>query len=299
MGLVERLLGQVCGMRPTRRLQTPLALAGGIACIAGAGATPAVAGATTVPRARGAAALPAAVTPLVAKMRTLSITSERFQATVAVRGKLPRSLAKLRGVSVKVAGEAVVSPPAAIFSTTVLNQTLSARLVNNTVYIDEPKLAAHDGGRPWIAKTITGTESALPSNPGIGTSSSTPFAGLAEEIEGATQVKDLGSATVSGQAVTQVLLKVRPATLERGELTVKERDELVRLHIHPKATIELSVNAEGLPIRTVGLISLGKIKLAIGAEVLAVNFPLAVQAPAAAETITAAQLKALEKAQKK
>jgi hypothetical protein len=286
-------------MRPKRSFQRHLLLAGAITCAAGAGTSPAVAGASTAPHARSATALPAALTPLVAKMRTLSITSERFKAAVAVRGKLPHSLTKLRGVTVTIAGETAISPPAAIFSTTVLNETLNARLVDNTVYVDEPKLGAKDGGKPWISKTVTGTEGALGSNPGIGTSSSTPFAGLAQEIEGATQVKDLGSATVAGQAVTQILLTVRPATLERGELSAKERDQLTRMHIRANATLELSVNAEGLPLRTVGVISLGKIKIAIAAEVLAVNFPLEVQAPAAAETITAAQLEALEKAEKK
>jgi hypothetical protein len=67
-----------------------------------------------------------------------------------------------------------------------------------------------------------------------------------------------------------------------------------------KGSFEVFIAANGVPVRTSVVLSIGKLRLSVGADVLAIDFPVTIPAPpAAAETIGAAELEQLEKARLK
>jgi hypothetical protein len=242
-----------------------------------------------------AATLPPELPPLIAKMKTLSISTERFKASVTLHGhKLPKSLSGLRALTISISGEAsLASPPSGIATATALGHSTQVRIVDGSVYVDEPAVAAKDGGRPWIKSTPSKAPSPTGASPGVANGATDSFAGVAKLIEAARTVKALGPATVDGQPVSRFLFTVDPAKVE-GTLSSKARAKLRQLHVTPTAKVEVDIAASGLPVHTAGVIAFAK-KLGIGftADVLGVDFPLTVTPPPAQETITEAELLAM------
>jgi hypothetical protein len=247
-----------------------------------------------------AATLPPELPPLIAKMKTLSISTERFKATVSLHGhKLPKSLSALRALTISVSGEAsLASPPSAIATETALGHSTQIRIVAGSVYVDEPAIASKDGGRPWIKSTPSKAPKPIGAGPGEPNGASDSYTGVAKLIEAARTVKALGPATVDGQPVSRFLFTVDPAKLE-GTLSSKTRAKLRQLHVTPTAKVEVDIAASGLPVHTAGAIAFAK-KLGIGftVDVLGVDFPLTVTPPPAQETITEAELIAMLKKSK-
>jgi hypothetical protein len=240
-----------------------------------------------------AATLPPELPPLIAKMKTLSISTERFKASVSLHGhKLPKSLSGLRTLTINVSGEAsFASPPSGIATATALGHSTQVRIVDGSVYVDEPAVASKDGGRPWIKSTPSKAPSPLGTGPGEANGATDSYAGVAKLIEAAKTVKALAPATVDGQPVSRFLFTVDPAKVEGGTLSSKARAKLRQLHVTPTAKVEVDIAASGLPVHTAGVIAFGE-KLGIGftADVLAVDFPLTVTPPPAQETITEGEL---------
>jgi hypothetical protein len=122
-----------------------------------------------LPAAAGASAQPAALQALEQKMSSLQVSSERVDAAVSISArKLPRKLRALRGLSVVDSVEASTTPPAASLTTKARGQTVTARVVGEDIYIDEPALAARDGGRPWVEESATAGGKSPDANSGIG-----------------------------------------------------------------------------------------------------------------------------------
>ncbi|MGH2903277.1 MAG: hypothetical protein ACRDK7_06805 [Solirubrobacteraceae bacterium] len=281
-------------------------------------------------------ALPPALRVLEQKMSELRLSSERFTIEMSISGlKLSHGetkLFKLLGAGGQsISGEVTASPFAGNVQFELFGQQFNERVVDKTDYLYFAKLAAHDGGRPWIklgagglgelfrvnGKPVKGGQaepSPIPSvdptpNPGsnLGTD---PFAALIARINGASSVRELGPATVDGQAVTRFIGVLDPSTLEKPTkigLKVRRKLEKLRRRLRlralatPKrsATLEVSIAANGLPVQMALSETTGKVTTTATGDVLAINFPLVIEAPPANQTIDLAQLRKLEKQSKK
>ncbi len=71
-------------------------------------------------------------------------------------------------MSVSLAGELSISPPAATVTTKLLGQTLTITQVGGSLYVREPSIARRDGGRPWIKEDQQGSSQLFNSNPTLG-----------------------------------------------------------------------------------------------------------------------------------
>ncbi|HUA75434.1 MAG TPA: hypothetical protein VL988_11800 [Solirubrobacteraceae bacterium] len=254
---------------------------------------------------------PAELQTLEQRMSELTVNSQRFTGSVAIGGKLPHKLAALRGLRLSYSGEQVLAPPATRVTTKLFGKPLTLLQIGDTLYVDEPALARHDGGRPWVKQDLTGKDKLFGSNPGLGSgtglsrpgagASGQAFKGVAELLEKASAVQALGPSTVEGQPVVGFAGTIGAQQLAEGQLPKKAIAELRRKHIKLSASLQVFIAANGVPVRTNLLLRIGKaIHLDVAADVLAVNFPVAaVPPPPAAETITAVELAKLEKARLK
>lgn len=246
----------------------------------------------------GHADAPPEVQALLTKMAALAPTSARFSGGITVRPRhLPPGYAGLGALVIDIEGEETFAPqPTGIASVTVLQSREAVREVGGKIYVDDPKLGSRDGDRPWIAETAPATQPFYPTTPLIGGGPlATPFSGLAKLVATASDVKVLGPATVDGQAVTRVSFTIDPFKLAgsriKGALLRKLRSA------RPRATsrLEVDLSSSGLPVRVEGVIAVGKIRVGLTADVLAIDEPVSVQPPPAAQTITAAEAEAILK----
>lgn len=259
------------------------------------------------PVTAGATAPPPELAPLLQKTSELQISSERVSGEVSiVPKKLPAKLKGLGELNLKLTGEESTSPEAAAVTVTAANQTISLRLVDDTIYIEEKAIAKLDGGRPWIKLDKQSSSKLFGAKPGLGSSGlgsseqSEHFKGITALLKASKDVRSLGASTVDGQAVTGFAGTVDPKQVEESQLPKKLRKELLKSHVKPAASFEVFIAANGLPVHQKIMLALGKAKLTVTADVLAIDFPVsAVPPPPASETITAAELEKLEKAHKK
>jgi hypothetical protein len=179
--------------------------------------------------------------------------------------------------------------------------------VANTVYLYVPQIARLDRGRPWVKLGRGGLAELvsahghpprpkpkvikpMPTEPKI---AQPPFAVLAKLLAEAREVQELGPATVDGQPVTRFLAILDPAQLKSEPLATGAR--LSAPPKPPTVTLEVALTESGLPIHILitahdpGFTTTGSV------DVPAVNFPLAIDAPPAGQTISIAQLRKLEK----
>jgi hypothetical protein len=241
-------------------------------------------------------AQPAELQALEQKMSELPVNSERFTANIAVTGRsLPHALAPLRKLSVSLSGEASTTPAQAVVSATVLGKTITVREVEGVAYLDSPALGARDGGRPWVMEGSEDMAKLFAGNPGIGAGSSTPFKSTATLLRSGRDVRALGPSTIDGQAVSGFAADIDALKLEEGQVPAKLRAEARKLHLRRTAAVQEFINAEGLPVRTSLILHLGPVRMTISADVVAINFPLSVAAPAAAETISLSEAESLTK----
>jgi hypothetical protein len=249
-----------------------------------------------LPAAAGASAQPAALQALEQKMSSLQVSSERVDAAVSISaGKLPRKLRALRGLSVVDSVEASTTPPAASLTTKARGRTVTARVVGEDVYIDEPALAPRDGGRPWVEESAAAGGKSPDASSGVGGGSSTPFESLASTLSAGTHVRELGTSTIEGQPVKGFAMKIAPEKLEDSQLPSKLRASVRRSHLSATGKLEEFIAADGLPVRSVETLRIGSIRLKVSADILAVDFPLTISAPAASETITLSEVALLKK----
>ena len=269
------------------------------------------------PTPRRNSELPLALQALVAKMRVLHVTSERYRQSSTTQVQLPRRTERFHDA---LLGEVALSPdrgetfepsPAAIPPELVIG---AAR------YVYSSPLGSCDGGRPWVLErspsggvlVVDGHEQVKPSRqtapraraslpfqalPGERThSGSGPFAGLINLLETATEpVRSVGVATVDGQMTTEFTARVDPASLlvgvlerELPTLQIHNEDTLiVQLHLRTLPTqLHLFLTASGLPVRVTTSARIARTYLTgEQVDVLSLNSPVSIAAPPANHVI--------------
>jgi hypothetical protein len=250
------------------------------------------------------------------KMGELKITSLRFseQTSVAVphRDHKILSLLKLFGLGSRNFGEVTIAPPAANLTLSLFGQPLTLRAVGEATYLYIAKLAAVDHDRPWIMLgrgglgelfTVNGHPVKAPAStkPKIAepTLVEPPFAALQKMLAGAHEVRELGPGTLDGQPVTRFLAVLKPSQLA-SDRKLGTAHPLRRATSTPATTtLELSLAPSGLPVQTKIVGQDAGVTTTDTLEIPAINFPLVIEAPPAAQTITLAELKALERHHKR
>ncbi|HEX3434782.1 MAG TPA: hypothetical protein VHT25_12065 [Solirubrobacteraceae bacterium] len=246
---------------------------------------------------------PPELAPLLQKTSELQLSSERFtgESTITAK-KLPRKLKALGGLKSKISGEISTSPEEASITVTQLGKTISLRFVANTLYINDPTIAKHDGGRPWVKESQSRSGGLFGSSTQLGGGSGSSGGGPRTSrfqteialLKASNDVRSLGASTIDGQAVTGFAGTADPKEIEQSALSKSLREAVAKAHIKPAATFEVFLAANGLPVRSHVVLRLGVIKLNVTQDVLAIDFPVATAtAPPAAETITSAELKKL------
>jgi hypothetical protein len=271
-------------------------------------------GASASASAPPAAAVPPELQALEQKMLALQLTSERFSGTISFAAR-PKVTGPLGGFNhvfghagaiasplITAAGEvSFVAPQQASFTVGFLGITISARLVAGTLYVREPFIARLDGGRPWVQEGHKSLAQALGSEPpGASGSSADPAAGfkrLTEVVSRARSIVALGPATVDGQAVSRFKLTIPLAALSKPghSRAARARGRRQRKLLAPMLRLELFLAEDGLPVRTSLVIRArhGKGEVIEQSDITAIDMPVEVQAPPAAETIARAQLERL------
>jgi hypothetical protein len=256
-----------------------------------------------------AATPPPALAALELKMSELKITSERFsvQTSIAVphgSGKIEQLL-KLLGLDSKTTGEVTFAPATANVSLSLFGQPFTLREVDEVEYVDFPGLGRADHGRPWVDLGQAGLAALFTINGHTPAPETTeppvtepklaepPFQGIANTLAGAREVREVGPGTVSGQAVTSFLATLEPSQLKSKTLATAARR---RPASEPATgTLEVSLTEAGLPVRTIAVVHDSRETVTVTLEIPAVNFPLVIEAPPAAQTIALATLRKLER----
>jgi hypothetical protein len=279
-----------------RRLLGAASLAAGLATIA------ASASAATPP------AQPAELQTLEQQMSELTVTSERVAGKETISGKLPHKIAAPKSLSTEFSGEQSLSPEFANVTVKIAGRSLTVLQLGQTIYTHDPSLAAHDDGRPWVAESLSAKDGLFGSGPSLGGSggggsaalSPTPFKSDAELLKAGSEVRALGASTVDGQATVGFAGALTAGHLAEGVFSKKQLAKLKHEHLKLKGSFEVFIAANGVPVHTGIVLSIGKLHLGTSADVLAIDFPVTVPAPPpAAETISAAELEKLEKARLK
>jgi hypothetical protein len=258
------------------------------------------------PATQTPALLPANLQALEQKMEELKITSMRFSALLSVavphkEHEVARFL-KLLGVDSRISGEETISPPAGNVTFSLFGHPFKLRVVGGTTYLYLRSLARVDHGRPWVklgpggffelftvkGKSVKPPKTAPPKEPAL---AEPPFAGLRKALAGAAEVRELGAGTLYGQPVTNFLAILEPEQLKREHLASLSR--LLPPRQPPTATLEVSLGQNGLPLRTVITEHEEQTTLSVTLDIPAINFPLVIEAPPAAQTISVAALRAL------
>lgn len=243
------------------------------------------------------------------RMSELTVNSQRFSGGIAFSGKLPRKAAALRSLQISFSGEQSLAPPASTVTTTIEGNALTVTQIGDVLYLKEPSLASHDGGRPWVKLDAAERGKLFGANPGLGQGtglsgastggSAQAFTSDAELLEKTPTVRALGASTVNGQAVSGFAGTLEPKRAAASQLPKKLLSELRRKHVKLTASYEMFVSAQGVPVETKLVIGLGKLKLDATADVLAIDFPVSpVAPPAAGETISGAELERLARKRK-
>ncbi len=244
-------------------------------------------------------AQPAELQALEQHMSELTVTSERVAGKDTVSGKLPHSLGSPKAVSTSYSGEQSISPEFVNATLTIAGRTLTLLQLGETLYTHDESIAKRDGGRPWVAEKLSSKNGLFGSSPslggggsrGSGAPSPTPFKSEAELLKEGSSIRALGASTVDGQATVGFAGTLTAQRLAEGELSKKQLAKLKHEHLKLKGSFETFIAANGVPVHTTVLLSIGKLRFSTSADVLAIDFPVTVPPPPAApETISAAEL---------
>jgi hypothetical protein len=252
------------------------------------------------------------------KLGELKLTSLRFTIQTKLSGRHVsrevRQFFELFGLGAQINGEETLSPEAGEVTLTLFGERLTVRVIGSGGWVSFPALAAHDGGRRWIALGPGGLgelftleePAAAPSHPeplkstfGQPDYAEAPFTKLEQLLAGARELRELGPGTADGQPVTRFRARLRPAQLEQQEAPPSKQllRERRRLHLPPPPTPTLTLGvafaASGMPVRIVLAQTLSGTTTTATVDIPSVNFPLTIEAPAASETITIAELRTI------
>jgi hypothetical protein len=195
-----------------------------------------------------------------------------------------------------------VTPQAANISLGIFGKPFTVCVVGDTEYVYVHALARADHGRPWIRLgqgglaelfTVNGHQvlKTKTSAPDTGEPSlvEPPFAELQKDLAGAEEVRELAPATVYGQQATRFLAVLRPEQLKDESLASSAKlsppTATPPVLTPPTATLVVSLAQSGQPLQIVvkaedsGATTTGTLGIP------AINVPLVIEAPPAAETI--------------
>jgi hypothetical protein len=241
---------------------------------------------------------PPALAVLEQEMRQLAVNSERY--TTAGHGFFPvdgGTRAKPRLVthrySVASRGIASIAPEA--------GETWDARtgvpkqiVLPGHLFFYSSRLGHRDHGRPWVSVPLTEEPEAFPyhgSSRERPDGGSGPYARLLNLLGTARAAPKLaGTATVAGRPATEFSALVDPLMLVRG-LPATVYAKLLRDPPYADR-LQVFIDESGLPVRVVETAEHNGHERSLfieTTEILSVGDPLAVAAPAAALTISAAQ----------
>lgn len=253
--------------------------------------------------AGAAATIPPGLALLEQKMAQLQVRSERFsvrsQGTVKVTNQTNgKPVGRSRYVSLNGSETGVVSLSLneSEVSTTSSRGRSKEIVIGSTVYTRSPiasKLARLDGGRPWV-RSHSAAGTVFPyhgSSEEVNAGGTGPYAALINLLATATgEVVQVGPVVVNGQPATEFEAAVDPLKLLRG-LT---QEDVENLQARPPAyRLTVYLTEAGVPVRVVEDVSTPPGSNTISGtsitEVLALEVPVAVKAPPANRTISAAR----------
>jgi hypothetical protein len=256
------------------------------------------------------APLPASLLALEQKMEELKVSSMRFSAETSFtvpRGNhgllKPLKLLLPSGLS----GEETFSPAAGNVTFSLFGHPFKLRAVGKSTYLYLRALARVDHGRPWVKLGPGGffelfkvdgkhvkppkTSELKIDQPAL---AEPPFTGLRKGLAGAEEVRETGTGTLYGQPVTSFLAILEPEQLEH-ENDLASTSRRLPSSQQSMVTLETSLAANGLPVRTVIAERSEGLTLSATVNIPAINFPLVVEAPPASQTISIARLRELER----
>lgn len=265
-------------------------------------------------------ALPPELVALEQQMAQLQVNSERFslQEEISLGSALGQGIPLV--LIVAGDGEASDAPPQALVNAGIpgLGAPEQVRSFGETTYTNQPSAARVDGGRPWV-RGHTKSKVANPLDPGgiaegdQGGKQGT-FTKLIEQLGGALSIEESGPVTVDDQRVTEFDASLDPTPVlaelqAHSKSTPPQRplNSLLRIPSvggpqstgkpEPAPTLELEVfiAPNGLPVRTRVTLTAEGATVAVRLDTLAINVPVHVAPPPAAQTIDEAQLKRIER----
>jgi hypothetical protein len=261
--------------------------------------------------------LPPELVALEQQMAQLQTNSERF----AFQEEL--SLGELLGqgdpliLIIAGEGEASDSPPQASVVGGIFGLPEEhTRTIGETVYRYRRGAAEVDGGRPWVSAPRA-SKSAAGLDPGGLLESDEAggqgtFSKLIAELNGGLSVEQSGPAIVDGQRTIEFdatldptpfveQLRAKSTTPKKPLKSLFELPSVdgpktpAKAGAPPSLELEVFIAPNGLPVRVRFTFSAEGATIAVRVDTLAINVPVHVTPPPAAQTITEAQLKQIER----
>jgi hypothetical protein len=269
--------------------------------------------------ATAATPLPADLVGLEQQMAQLQANSERFSFQEEIA--LGEFLGKQTPLVLIFAGdgEASDSPAQVSFAGGLFGLPQEqTRAIGDTTYRYRQAAAEIDGGRPWVRSPTKAAKEEAPALDPSGildndqTGQQGTFSKLIEELNGAQSIEESGPATVDGQRVIEFDATLNPAPLLaqlHSKATPSGRPLSSLLETSPVGSpkapakpttpptfeLEVFIAPNGLPVRIRFTFADEGTTLAERVDTLAINIPVDVVAPPAAQTIGEAQLKQIER----
>jgi hypothetical protein len=268
-----------------------------------------------------AASLPPDLVGLEQQMAQLQANSERFSFQQEI------SLGSFLGTPSPLVlifagdGEASDSPAQATFSGGLFGlPEEQVRVVDATTYDYRQSAGEIDGHRPWVrserpVSDASGGASMLDPGGILGndqTGQQGTFSELIEQLNGAPSIEESGPVTVDDQRVIEFDATLDPAPLLaqlKAQAKPSGRPLSSPLETSPVGSpkgaaqptapptleLEVFIAPSGLPVRARFTFADEGTTLAVRIDTLAINVPVSVQAPPAAQTIDEKQLKRIER----
>jgi hypothetical protein len=272
--------------------------------------------------ASAAVPLPPELESLEQRGEALHVGSVRFRMSLdeSFDLKLPQGHSFDFDLPVQAEGVARESPEAAVFRVDTLGQKTEVRAIGGATYV---KRAAGPGSpevapkRTWKRESGvegagtdpltlgTGITGEVSSEDGGGagppTASGNPVSGIASALASASSITQVGPEIVNGAQATEFAATLEPSALlgadfPKLQAAVEKMEGKNGGNVQITAQLDVFFAPDGLPVRTNWMVDAGVASITVSVDILATAVPVHVEAPPAAKTISATQLKKLEEA---
>jgi hypothetical protein len=233
---------------------------------------------------------------LIARATALKVKSMNADISTSVPGAAGAAAQTLAG-SVSMQLQPTL---AGSFRFTVAGQALTERIVGTMVYLSLPSVAAHDGGRPWVAFDISAASAAsgIDLNELLQDARNADPTSTLRLLAAKRLFHETGTTTIDGQRVVGLTGSFTPDTLPSSpQISAKLQAQLKAKLTQIGATREevtTYLAFSGEPVRIITtLVTTSHGTITSTVNVHGINIPVVAAAPPAAQTITLAQLKKL------